>query len=62
LSQEIRSHLSLRQQARLLGFEDRFRNEIRNRMETARHGGGMGGRRRPRPDRRRTPLRPRRQP
>lgn len=47
-SEEIRSHLNLRQQARLLAFEERFREEMRRRMQEAR-GKRPGPRRRPEP-------------
>ena len=40
LAKKIRSHLDPRQQARLLQFEERFRNEMRRRFEDARRRGG----------------------
>ena len=44
LVREIRSHLNPRQQARLLQFEERFRNEMRRRIDDARRRGGPRGR------------------
>ena len=56
LAKKIRSHLDPRQQARLLQFEERFRNEMRRRFEDARRRGGPRSRgERPRPD---SPPRP----
>jgi hypothetical protein len=50
LAKKIRSHLDPRQQARLLQFEERFRNEMRRRFEDARRRGGPRSRgERPRP-------------
>jgi Spy/CpxP family protein refolding chaperone len=50
LAEKIRSHLDPRQQARLLQFEERFRNEMRRRFEDARRRGGSRSRgERPRP-------------
>jgi Spy/CpxP family protein refolding chaperone len=50
LAGKIRSHLDPRQQARLLQFEERFRNEMRRRFEDARRRGGARSRgERPRP-------------
>ena len=43
---EVRSHLDVHQEARLLAFEERFREDMRRRMESAREGRG----RRPRQD------------
>ena len=58
-NEEIRSHLDVRQQARLLAFEERFREEMRRRMEAARgRGDGPPGGRRPGQDSRRPPGSP----
>ena len=54
---EIRSNLDPRQQARFLAFEEHFREEIRRRIEDARHRGGRMAPRRPSVDRQ--PPRPR---
>ena len=54
LSGEIRSHLDPRQQARLLGLEERFRREVRDRVAGARRMRPIGDRRHPRPNRRPT--------
>ncbi|MFQ5669216.1 MAG: hypothetical protein ACE5HD_01700 [Acidobacteriota bacterium] len=59
LGKEMRSHLSLRQQARLLAFEEQFRAEMRRRFQEARRGGGPAGRgRRPRRGAAPAPRRP----
>jgi hypothetical protein len=55
LTREIRSHLTVRQRAKLMGFEERFRSEMRTRFQEVREGGGAEYMER----RRATPGRPR---
>lgn len=64
IARQLRTHLDVRQQARLLAFQERFRDEMRRRIEDVRRGRGApggvrDGRRRDAEDRRPSGRRPR---
>lgn len=51
LLEDVKSHLDVRQQARLMLFQERFREEMRQRVDEARGRGRAGGPGPPRPPR-----------